>query len=163
MGHLTTTNGVKVLVDDDLVDYLSQWGWYYYARRGVWGCGAVKRNHDNMLLADIIKCNDPSDGLLVDHIDRNPLDNRRENLRLATKSQNAANRRLFRNNKSGYKGVKCAGGLARPWRCTIMVDGVHHSLGRFATKEEAARRYDEAALFFHGEYACTNAMLGLYP
>lgn len=47
----------------------------------------------------------PSKGLTVDHINRNPLDNRRCNLRLCTQQDNAKNKSRYKNNKSGFKGV----------------------------------------------------------
>lgn len=89
----------------------------------------------------------------TDHRNRNGLDNRRANLREATRSENRHNQGPPRNNTSGYKGVSRSGGR---WRAQIMVDGKRRSLGRFARAEEAARVYDAAAIELHGTFAWVN-------
>jgi hypothetical protein len=88
----------------------------------------------------------------VDHVNGNGLDNRRENLRLATHSQNMANKPGW--GASGFKGV-----YAEPrgrWRSRIMVEGRRVGLGMYPTAEEAAKAYDAAAREYFGEFAWTN-------
>jgi hypothetical protein len=92
----------------------------------------------------------------VDHINGDALDNRRANLRLCTRAQNAANRRLHANNKSGYRGVGYSGRQAHPWAARIRVNYKLLPLGNFATPEEAAVAYDRAALDHFGQFARTN-------
>jgi hypothetical protein len=89
----------------------------------------------------------------VDHRDRNPLNNCRSNLRVATKVENARNRSAQRNNKSGLKGVSFVKKTGR-WRATINVDGRQQGLGSFVTPEEAHEAYVLAAKRLHGEFAC---------
>lgn len=89
----------------------------------------------------------------TDHRNSDGLDNRRANLRPATRSQNNANARTPAHNKSGYKGVHQSG---RKWVAQIQVNYKRYSLGYFDTPEEAARAYDAAALSFWGEYARLN-------
>lgn len=90
---------------------------------------------------------------LVDHINGNGLDNRRANLREATHAENMRNRRMSRNNTSGFKGVVLEGSR---WRARIRFDRQRVSLGAFATAEEAANAYDAAARELHGEFAALN-------
>lgn len=91
---------------------------------------------------------------VVDHINGDTLDNRRENLRLASLEQNARNRRLNQNNKSGYKGVKLY--RSGRWASFIRTDGKQYHVGYFDTAEEAAWMRDQWALELHGEFARLN-------
>jgi hypothetical protein len=83
-------------------------------------------------------------GKEVDHINGDTLDNRRGNLRLAAHDQNGHNRKIQRNNASGFKGVSCykRTGL---WGAYIKFRGKQYHLGYFDTPELAAREYDRAA------------------
>lgn len=91
----------------------------------------------------------------VDHIDHDPLNNRRSNLRLASAAQNAFNAYRHRDNQSGFKGVYFDK-QTQMWRSQIMANGKRYSLGRFATAKEAAAAYDIAASNLHGEFARLN-------
>jgi hypothetical protein len=87
---------------------------------------------------------------LVDHINRVRDDNRFENLRPATKSQNAAHSRLYKNNKSGVKGITRNGS---GWAANIKYGGQNFYLGTFRTKEEAHEAYMTKAREFHGDFS----------
>lgn len=91
----------------------------------------------------------------TDHINQDGLDNRRSNLRPASKSQNAANQRPRRGCVSPYKGV-CWDRRRRKWTAQIKASGRHIYLGLFITEDDAARAYDAAAIAAWGEYACIN-------
>lgn len=91
----------------------------------------------------------------VDHINRNRLDNRRSNLRLATPSENLSNKPAQKNNKLGIKGVSYHA-KAGKFVAQIAKDGQHFHLGLFPTPEEAAQAYNQAALKYHGEFANLN-------
>lgn len=80
----------------------------------------------------------------VDHIFGNKLDNRKQNLRAATRSENQRNRPAPRHNTSGHKGVSRHRQTGR-WRAEIQVDKKRRHLGLFDTPEEAAAAYAEAA------------------
>ncbi len=98
----------------------------------------------------------PPKGLLVDHRNRNGLDNRRTNLRLATHSQNRCNRFV---NKVGcssqYRGVS-RNKQKNKWNAQIQFEGKWIWLGRFDNEIDAAKAYDEAARKYHGEFARLN-------
>lgn len=94
----------------------------------------------------------------VDHKNRNKQDNRRENLRIAGKTNNMRNIGPQKNNKSGYKGVcyKKDGSRRKRWVAQINIGGKVNHLGFFLTPEEAAHAYDKAALERFGEFAYLN-------
>jgi hypothetical protein len=99
----------------------------------------------------------PAKGMLVDHIDRNTLNNQRENLRMATHSQSGANRSSSVGS-SCYRGVflDTSRKTKNVWRASIVKDRKRTYLGRFPDEISAALAYDKAALEMFGEYACIN-------
>ena len=95
----------------------------------------------------------PPDGMVVDHINGDGLDNRRQNLRICTQRDNVKNRKQNRN-KALYKGVSMrSNGL---YRARITNYGVSFSLGDFDTAEKAAEAYNKAALIKFGAFALLN-------
>jgi hypothetical protein len=79
------------------------------------------------------------DGLEGDHVNGDPLDNRRVNLRVATRAQNQQNRRSCgtRNGRSRYRGVSFCRQTSK-WKATVVIDGQQHWIGRFHREEDAA-------------------------
>lgn len=105
----------------------------------------------------ILELSDPK--IKVDHRDRNGLNNKRENLRIATQSQNMANTGLLKSNTSGYKGVywhTCSKPWKCGWRMQIICKNKRYTKGPFKIKEDAARAYDKKALELFGEFAALN-------
>lgn len=92
-----------------------------------------------------------SENTLVDHINCNTLDNRRSNLRFATRAENARN--VKPRGKLKYKGVRLQGGK---WYARISLNKKVFELGAYKTITEAARAYNEAAKRLHGEFAWLN-------
>lgn len=97
-------------------------------------------------------------GVLVDHINGNPLDNRKRNLRLCNDTGNARNANKRKDNTSGFKGVTFHKDTGK-WQASIRANGNPKYLGLFDTKEEAAKIYDAACLEYHGEFAKNNQAL----
>lgn len=97
------------------------------------------------------------DEMFVDHINHNGLDNRRSNLRLATRSENTQNRRkISTKTRSRYKGLSLHKERRKGWSARIRVKGKSKFLGFFADEIEAGKAYDRAARKYHGEFAVLN-------
>ncbi len=94
-------------------------------------------------------------GQLCDHINGNRLDNRLENIRLCSPAENARNRKIQSNNKSGFKGIYWES-AEKVFRAEICHGNKKYRLGRFKRRVDAARAYNEAAKRFHGEFAKVN-------
>jgi len=147
----------KVALIDDRDAHLAAHKWYakrdcraWYAARGARRGGKLR---EFRLHREVLGITDPD--VEVDHVNGNGLDNRRANLRIATAQQNQANRSAQANNASGLKGVSWHK-RDRKWRAHIRIAGKQHSLGYYATREEAAGAYDVAAVEAHGEFARRN-------
>ena len=82
----------------------------------------------------------PLPGYEVDHINRNGLDNRRENLRVVPKGINRANAVIYKNNKTGYRGVRLSA-CGKKFLACITTNGKSQHLGTFDTAEAASRAY----------------------
>lgn len=94
-------------------------------------------------------------GQEVDHINLNGLDNRRDNLRIVTRSQNSANKPSY-GGTSKYKGVCRANTKSPRYRAWVMKDKKSTYLGSFKSEIEAALAYNAAAFALWGEYALLN-------
>lgn len=149
------TRGRYAIVDLEDVEWLSQWDWHlhsdgYATRMDVSASGKRVQIRMHRALAEhwgwrIAKFD-------IDHTNNNGLDNRRGNLRVATRSQNGRNRGAQRNNTSGAKGVTWSKSAGK-WEAKIWLNKKRHWLGLFETKEEAAEAYRAAAAKLHGRFA----------
>lgn len=99
-------------------------------------------------------------GMDVDHVDHDGLNNRRSNLRMATRSQNIANMLPERGASSAYKGV-CWDAARGRWKAQIRHGVARRQIGRFNSEIEAALAYDAAARETFGEFALVNFPNGL--
>ncbi len=139
----------SALVDDEDHDAIMQHNWFYtgggYAARSVRVNGTSKTIYMHRVI------NDTPKGLHTDHINGDKLDNRRENLRSATRSQNKINAPAPRNNRSGYKGVSFHAKTGT-WQAHIGNGNKNKTLGYFKTPEEASEAYQEASLKIYGDF-----------
>jgi hypothetical protein len=151
MKMIPISRGKFAMVSDEDYDYLVTIKWFVWNRGDAWYVmGKIKGKH--VYMHRVIM--NPPDDLEVDHINRNGLDNRRENLRLCTHSENNRNRRLLQSrNTTGYRGVERSGDK---FRAQIILMNKRIYLGSFSTAEEAARVRDEAAKEYFGEFAVLN-------
>jgi len=99
----------------------------------------------------------PPEGMVVDHIDRNPHNNQRSNLRVCTRSQNQQNRAAQTNSSSGFKGVFWHA-IGKKWMASIGHEGKAIYLGLHSTPEQAARAYNKMAKKLHGKFAVLNKL-----
>lgn len=155
MGEIMLSRGAYAIVDDADKAQLDHYHYYLnghgYAERTVKGT-----HHQTVYLHhDII--GKPPEGMVVDHINRNRLDNRRCNLRFVSRTQNRVNSCPQKNGSSKYKGVSYHRQLKK-WRSCITVAGKTISLGCYFSEQEAAEAYNQAAIQFYGEYAVLNKL-----
>lgn len=143
------SNGLESYVDDQDFSYLNQFRWGpLKSGKLIYATGWVNGRTIPMhrLLMSAPK------GVVVDHLNHDPLDNRRSNLRLCTQRENVSNQRKLKG-KGQYKGVFRDGGR---FLALITVNYKTVYLGRYASPESAARAYDQAATQHFGSFACLN-------
>lgn len=156
MKTIPLTRGEFALVDDCDYEHLMQWEWSCsecgYAVRGVRVKGKMQLIRMHRVVLERMGFKDFENS---DHINRDRSDNRRCNLRPATRQQNMCNRSKFKNNTSGYVGVSWHK-KSKKWITSIQVKGVRRHLGVFNNKEKAARVYNMAARMYHGKFSALN-------
>jgi hypothetical protein len=155
--------GKFTLVDDAEYDYLMQWKWLcnkngYAVRTAYIGWNEKTGYRDSRQIFMHREINKTPEKLLTDHVDGDKLNNQRHNLRTATPLNNVWNNpKMSKKTSSEYKGVSWHE-ARNNWRSRIRYDGKEISLGSFPPdqEKEAAMAYNEAAIKYHGEFACLN-------
>ena len=143
------------LVDDEDFEWLNQWKWSWKPDRyGGYATRTQLSPVRRLISMSRLIMGEP-EGLEVDHINQNKLDNRKENLRICTTLENQRNKNITKYNKTGFKGVSEYPRYSC-YRARINVDGKEHFLGNFKDKESAAREYDKNAKKFFGKFAVLN-------
>lgn len=153
MKFIPLTQGKFAKVDDDMFKYLNQWKWYFsntgYAQRE----SSRKQGRRSILMHRVI--NNTPKGMETDHINMNRLDDQKENLRSCSHQENQQHKKIYKNNKSGYRGVTFRKDKSK-WEAYIGAGGRRNHIGYFENAEEAARAFDEAARTYRGCFATTN-------
>ena len=162
IGNIPLTQAQVALIEDGDDDWLSDVKWCAQWAPSTQSFIAVSRGpRPERLTIRMHRViwehhNEPiPDGFTVDHINRDTLDNRLSNLRLATNSQQSQNQGLRSNNTSGYRGV-CWDKRIGKWWARIQVDGKRMHLGHYDDPIDAALAYDAAAIEYFGEFAVLN-------
>lgn len=157
--EIRLTQNKVAIVDDDDFELLNKWKWFAseggntaYAKRRMWFTDGRKRIIGMHRLLMGIHFGIEKQ---IDHINGDGLDNRRCNLRIASKAENVRNKGKLRNNTSGYKGVAWHD-RAQKWQAGIKKNNKRIYLGLFHSKRLAALAYNEAALKHHGKFARLN-------
>ena len=154
--QIPITQGFVAIIDECDSDLLAhKWhalktGHKPYVSTNIKVNGNWKGKRLHTLIAERILARPLTSKEVVDHIDNNPLNNRRSNLRVCSVADNAKNKGTYQKNRTGLKGVYSRDGK---FRAQIQSNGVKYMLGTFDTAEEAYKTYCEAAKKYHGEFA----------
>ena len=166
MKYLTLANSDRsAIVDDDIYEHVNDRHWRLIkVSNGAFYIGwkSHKAGRDITIYLHRLVMGSPK-GKMVDHINGDPFDNRRENLRVATNSQNQMNSKKRFGRSSQYKGVSWNGKLGK-WKAQIGVDGQDIFLGYFKQERHAAYAVDLSLPILHGEFARFNfsdALVGM--
>lgn len=150
MKFIKLTKGYETIIDNEDYAELSKYKWCACVKPNR--VYAQRRNSENKIVymhRQIMKYPKKA----IDHINRNGLDNRKINLREASRSENGQNCGPRKRKHGKYKGTEKAGNR---WQARIRVNWKRISLGMFKTEEEAALAYNRAALKFFGDSAFIN-------
>ena len=133
----------RAIIDLDDIEKIKNYKW------SLKGNGYIATGHNGLLLHKLITNTNKDE--IVDHINRNKLDNRKCNLRICTYSQNQMNKCVQSNNKSGYTGVRWDK-RAKKWKVQITVNKKQLHLGYYNDIEEAIKVRKKAEIEYFGEY-----------
>jgi hypothetical protein len=148
--RIPLTQGKFALIDEADFERASQFRWCAARTGTIWYAQSWQNGRTMYLHRYLMEA---TKDIEVDHVNGDGLDNRRENLRLASHRQNLANQKINARNRSGYHGVSLATNQKTvAWRARIGT----HFCGSFPTAEEAARARDAKALEVYGEFARLN-------
>ena len=154
MRKIPLTQGKFALVDDEDFDALNRRKWCahknWYTFYAV--CFSPNVNGKRSMIYMHRQILKTQDGCLTDHINGNGLDNRKENLRVATHAENIRNRRKQINNTSGYKGVSWYA-QTKKWRAQLKYNGKKIHLGYFSNKDLAYEAYCVSTKDYYGQFA----------
>jgi hypothetical protein len=157
MKTIELTQGYTCTVDDADYELVSKMKWAItnHGRAGKCIGSSTTPSGKTTILMHRFILGITDTNVFVDHIDRNPLNNCRSNLRIANQNQNQHNRRANLVGTSIYKGVSKQKNVKK-YKAQIMAENKLIYIGMFSSEIEAAKAYDEMAKKLHGEFACLN-------
>lgn len=159
MKEIQLTRGYIAIVDDEDFELASRYKWRACpsTSHGVYAISrwVIDGREYTIGMHRLVMGCRRGDGKIIDHKNGNGLDNRKENLRFCTATENARNAKKSNKVRSRYKGAYYHQ-AERVWRAQIKVGGKLKQLGRFQTEREAAIAYNDAARMLHGEFASLN-------
>lgn len=153
MKEINLTQGKVALVDDSDFEWLNQWTWTALMYKNVWRARRSERRKTIYMHRVILGLTDKN--IFCDHKDHNGLNNQRDNLRVATSSDNNSNITSRAGSSSKYLGVHFFK-RDQKWCAHIEKAGKKKNLGYFDKEEDAALAYNNAAIEVHGEFANLN-------
>ena len=137
----------RAIIDIDDINRVKDYKWH------IDGRGYIRNDKIGFLHRLIINC---PDDMVVDHINNNPLDNRKCNLRICSQQQNSMNKQKQKSNTtSKYKGVYWHK-QKNKWHASVRINGKNKHIGLYNDELDASIAYDKAALLYHGIYAKLN-------
>lgn len=166
MKTIPLTQGYFAKVDDEDYEELARYRWFVsrdkdrkveylrVCRNQSLGYGKRTTKVMSRILMKATK------GMFVDHINGDPLDNQKSNLRVCSVGENCQNRRTNYNSESGYRGVvrNWYGESKNLWVAQIYLNKKKKQIGSFVTKEEAAVAYNNYAIKLYGKFAKLNVI-----
>lgn len=145
---LGNEKGVQAIIDADDVEKVCKYKWCLVNGTRI---ATLLKTKKWLSLSHLIMDHKSCRQIQVDHINRNPLDNRKSNLRICKESENYRNRGVYSTNTSGYKGVSFRH-QDNKWEAYIWLNYKKIGLGLFSTKEEARMVREAASKKIHGEF-----------
>ena len=151
IAYVPLTKGYEAIIDADVAGVIGAWNWYakvtphtVYAVRDEWLPAKRRVSMHSTIIGAV-------ENKMIDHVNRNGLDNRRSNLRHASPSENQFNKGVAPDNMTGLKGVSL--GKDGYWRARIKFAGKEHHLGSFRDMGAASEAYRRIAKILHGDFA----------
>lgn len=148
--YISLYDGTEAIIDAEDYPKIKDFRWSH-AKNGYAISRKTDHGHMHLLHREVLGLK--TERIVVDHLNGNPLDNRKENLRICSQEGNTANAVVSKRNSTGYRGVgKLREGC---WIMQITKRGQYYS-SRHSSPEEAARAYDTKAIELRGPYSCIN-------
>ncbi len=159
MATIKLSKNLEAIIDDEDLERVSAHKWSaslcgnkHYAVRSNMVNGKRKTQYLHRFILNV------TNEYNVDHININPLDNRKENLRLCTKAENNRNMKKKSTGKNKYKGVVFDDSCKNKWSARIRINGKIQCIGRYETEIEAAMAYNEQAKIHYKEFCNLNVI-----